>query len=263
MYEPIKVHISQDKARAELAERWNNAELKKEVEKELGEKFMPQFSDYPRGVSFRQLCTPDSGFTFFCQCAEYVGSSPLVLEFHDDMFTHLSEDKKGLGRLRIILEDGSKATVDVMNFHESEKNKLGKCVLKNGENLVDFHHKLIDISGYKVDIIDNSKWFKSIGRAADYYYTFFLHFVAHGILFENIEAYTEEDGGAPFIDNITTPALQKIKEKYGLFPLVVRMYPQDQTTEEDFYWWSYPCKVNDYIVNYAKENGFAFKSIKL
>jgi hypothetical protein len=39
MYEPIKIHISHDEARAELKKRWNNAELKSEIEKELGENF--------------------------------------------------------------------------------------------------------------------------------------------------------------------------------------------------------------------------------
>ena len=145
MYEPIKVHISLDEAREELKKRWNNVELKKAIEEELGDNFMPQFKECPRGVSFRQVITPDNGLPLFFQGAKYVGTDPLVLEFHGDMFTHLSEEKKGLGRMRVTLEDDSKATVDIMDFHANEKKKLGECVLKTGENLIDFHHKLMEV----------------------------------------------------------------------------------------------------------------------
>ena len=83
--------------------------------------------------------------------------------------------------------------------------------------------------------------------------------MAHGVLFENVESYDENDGGAPFIRDVTTPAIQKIEEKFGLKPLIVRMYPQDQTDEEDFFWWDHPKSVDDYIVEYAKKNDFIIK----
>ena len=254
MIESKDIHLSLDEARAELNKRWNNAELKSAIEKELGENFMPQFSERPRLVSFRQICTPDNGFTFLYQCAKYIGGVPLITEYHDDIFVSFNEDKKGWGRLRLTMEDGSKAMVDIMDFHANEKKKLGECVLKTGENLIDFHHKLIEISGYAPEIIDNSNWFNKIGGASDYYYPFFLHFVAHGVLFENVESYEENDGGAPFIRDVTTPAIQKIEEKFGIRPLIVRIYPQDQADEEDFFWWCHPKNVNDYIIEYAKKN---------
>jgi len=55
------IHLSLDEAREELKKRWNNAELKKAIEEELGDNFMPQFAEYPRGVLARQLSTPDNG----------------------------------------------------------------------------------------------------------------------------------------------------------------------------------------------------------
>ena len=210
MYEPIKIHISHDEARAELKKRWNNAELKSAIEKELGGNFIPLFATKPRVVLSRHVITPDNGLSLFFQGAKYVGGIPLVSEFNDDIFVSINEEKKGLGRLRVTIEDGIKATVDVMDFHANEKKKLGDCVLKVGGRLVDFHHDLFNVSGYNIDILDNSKWFTSIGRATNYYYPFFLHFVAHGVLFENVESYEENDGGAPFIRDVTTPAIQKI-----------------------------------------------------
>jgi hypothetical protein len=263
MIESKDIHLSLDEARAELNKRWNNAELKSAIEKELGENFMPQFSERPRLVSFRQICTPDNGFTFLYQCAKYIGGVPLITEYHDDIFVSFNEDKKGWGRLRLTMEDGSKAMVDIMDFHANEKKKLGECVLKTGENLIDFHHKLIEISGYAPEIIDNSKWLRKFGHPADYYYPFILHLVAHGVWFENIEPYNEDGSDHPFIKNITNPTIQKIKDKFGLNPLVVRVYPLNQNAEEDFYWWSYPKNVNDWIVEYAKKDNLTFKKVDL
>lgn len=259
MYEPLKIHLSHDEAREELKKRWGNTELKCAIEKELGGNFMSQFSEFPRGVSFRQLVTPDNGFTLFFQGAKYVGAEPLVLEIHKDMFVSFNEEKKGLGRLRVTIEDGTRATVDIMDFHANEKKKLGECVLKTGENLVDFHHNLIKVSGYNADIFDNSKWLGQFGGASGYYYPFLLHFVAHGVLFENVESYEENDSGASFINGVTVPAIKKIEEMFGIKPLIVRMYPQNQSEKEDFYWWTYPPAINEYLLDYVTKNKFIIK----
>lgn len=239
----------------------NDLELRERIEKELGDKFMPSFKDKPRGVTFRQICSPDNGFTFFYQCSKYVGAEPLILEYHDDIFTHINEEKKGLGRLRMTLEDGTKATVDIMDFHANEKKKLGDVIIKTGEKLVDFHRNLFEVSGYKVDFLENSKWFHSIGKASEYYYFFLLHFVAHGFLSENLSEGDDKQKG--FADDIMTPDIIKIKEKFGLHPLIIRSYPDNQNDEEDFYWWSYPPNVNEWVKNYAKNNKSTFKYIKL
>jgi hypothetical protein len=263
MIELENTHISLDEARSELFKRWNDIELKKKIELELGEYFMPQFSDRPRGVSFRQLCTPEHGFTFFYQCSKYIGSVPLILEYHDDIFTHLNEEKKGLGRLRVTLEDKTKATVDIMDFHANEKKKLGECILGDGEKLVDFHRKLFDVSEYEIDILENSKWFHNFGTPSNYYYYLLLHYVAHGVAFENMESDEDDEKGVAFINNITTPAIKKIEEKFGVKPLIVRLYPRNQDAEEDFYWWNYPSNVNKYIIEYAKKQNIPFKKYEI
>ena len=61
------MYVSLDEARAELKRRWADVDLKKRIEAELGDLFMPTFANKPRGISFRQLCSPDNGFTFFYQ----------------------------------------------------------------------------------------------------------------------------------------------------------------------------------------------------
>ena len=265
----LNIHLALDKAREELAKRWRDEELKKKVMQELGAHFLPEFAVYPRGVLFRQLCSVDNGFIFFLYCAKYVGASPLVLEYHDDIFVHFNEEKKGLGRLRVTLEDGTPAIVDIMNFHENEKKKLGDVVIKTGERLVDFHHNLLEVSKYRINFLENSKWFKSIGKASEYYYYLLLHFVAHGFLFETFltkENYTTQEDYAHergFDDSVVVPALKRINENFGLNPLIVKSYPYNQSSLEDFYWWCYPPHVNDYIVDYAKRFNLYFKKVNL
>lgn len=256
------IYISLDEAREEIKKRWNNVELRKKIEAELGDRFIPQFKNGPRGVLTRQISSPDNGFTFFYQCSKYVGVNPLTQEFWGDMFTHMNEEKKGYGRLRLTLENGEKKTADIMDFGKNERKILGECVLKSGEKLVDFHHKLLDFSGYSIEFFDNTDWYHSIGKAADYYYPLLLHYIAHGVLFETF--FDEDDTSeTSFTKNIVFPAIEKIKGKYGLAPIILRLYPKNQTTEEDFYWWSYPPNVNEYLLNYVKENSLPLKECKL
>lgn len=256
------IYVSLDEAREEIKKRWNDVELRKKIEAELGDKFLPPFAEKPRGVLFRQICPADNGFEFFFYSAKYINTEPLVLEYYDDMFTHINEEKKGLGRLRVKLWDGTSAMIDIINFHENEKKKLGECVLKNGEKLVDFHHSLFKILNYNVESFDNSKWFHDIGSAADYYYYFLLHFVAHGILFDVFQ--TEEDETEDvFTNEVVLPALEKIEQKFGIKLLVIRLYPKNQTKEEDFYWWCYPGDINYYLIEYAKKNNLNFRNCNL
>lgn len=255
------IYFSLDEARGDLKKRWNNKELKTKIEEELGEKFIAEFKSFPRGITFRQVCSPDNGFTFFYQCVKYIGAMPTILEYHEDMFTHMNEEKKGLGRLSVSMKDGKRATVDIMNFHENERKKLLECNLKTGEGLIDFHHNLFNVLNFKVDFLENSRWFHDIGKASDYYYYFLLHFVAHGVL---AETFYDEGGSSEddFTSNVILPAIDKIRKKFDLSPMLLRSYPSNQSDDEDFYWWNYPPVVNDFILKYAEKNNFDLKLIK-
>lgn len=255
------IYVSLDEARNELKKRWTDESLKKAVLDELGDNFMKDFEDGPYSVLFRQICPADNGFVFFYQCSKYINASPLILEYRDDIFVHFNEEKKGLGRLRVVLEDKSKALVDIMDFHENEKNKLGDIRIKTGEHLIDFHHNFFKILKCQIDLRDNSKWFKNIGSAERYYYYFLLHFLAHGVLFDVFQTDEDDEKEDVFTKNVVLPTIKKIKERFKINPLIVRLYPEDQNEEEDFYWWCYPPNINDFIVNYAKENNIVLKKI--
>jgi hypothetical protein len=253
------IYVSLDEAREELKKRWNNVELKKKVEDELGDKFWPEFKLKPHSVMTRQICVADNGFELFFYSGKYINVDPLVIEFSGDIFVRCNEEKKGVGRLRVVLENKKKALVDIFNLDNNEKKKFNEIITKSGDNLVEFHHKLFDIIGHEIDINDKTEWFKDIGKASDYYYYYLLHFVAHGVLFDVFQT-EEDDSEDVFTRNVVLPALEKIKQKFNVKPLVIRLYPSKQNAEEDFYWWCFPPNINDYIVKYANKHEFVFKN---
>lgn len=252
--ETIK-YFSLDEAREEIKKRWNDVELRKKVEEELGDNLISFFkSDKPRSVSFRQLISPDNSFCLFQQEAKYLDTKPTIIEYLDDIFVSLNIEKKGYGRLRV-----DKGYVDIMDFHSNEKLPLKDIKTLKGEKIVDFHHNLIAESGLEVDIFDMSKWFKKIGKAKEYYYPLLLHFLTHGILFETFICDSEDEKELEFTKKIILPTLKKIKDKFDLDPLIVKMYPDGQSDEEDIYWWSYPPYISKEILRYAKENALNIK----
>jgi len=128
--------------------------------------------------------------------------------------------------------------------------------------ITDFHGNLRGLLNYSIETINNSKWFHNIGRAADYYYFFLLHFLTHGVLFDVFQTEEDETEDA-FTNGVVLPALEKINLNFGIKPLIVRLYPENQSSEENFYWWCYPQIVNKWIVEYAKTNSLTFRKVIL
>ncbi len=256
----INLYVSLDEAREELHKRWQDEELKQAIESELGETFWPQFKDKPRGYIGRHLPSPNNGFIFFLKCSYYVGAFPLSNEYLEDMFVSLNEEKKGLGRLRVWNDNGIRYFFDIVDFNANEKKKINEVVTKTGCKLVDFHHELLDLSKFNVDLKDSSSWISKIGPPKIFYYPYLLHFAAHGVLFET---FVTEGGGREmsFTTNIAIPAIKKIERKFGLKPLIVRSEPKSTTPYEDFYWCSYPPVVNQYLIDYAMQNNLRLREL--
>ena len=254
------IYVTLDEARQEIKRRWDDTSLRARIESALGDRFMTRYRKEPLFVSKRHVMTADNSTDFFLQCARYVGIRPYAQEFLGDTFVHMNEEKKGLGRLRVRLQDGTKATVDIMNFHQNTRTALSDCVLKDGTKLVDFHHNLLSLGGGDIMIHDNTAWYQGIGKATDYYQSLLLHFVAHSVLFETFydEGGTTED---TFTHKVAYPSITSIKEEFGILPLIVRSLPEAQNDEEDFYWWSHTPHVNAYILAYAAEHNLELKTI--
>jgi len=190
------------------------------------------------------------------------GGVTLVVKKNRSIWVSINDEKRSLGQLRLNV-DNNKAIVNLMDLHRWNKKRMSEIIMKTGETLVAFHHSLLRKIDSTIDLIDKTDWTEKIGKPHAWYYYFMLHFVAHGVWFENIEPYNEDGSEHPFIKNTTNPTIHQIQEKFGLNPLVVRIYPLNQNAEEDFYWRSYPKNVNDWIVKYAKENNLTFKKVEI
>ncbi|NVN91194.1 MAG: hypothetical protein HXX11_11405 [Desulfuromonadales bacterium] len=255
------VHSSLNEARTEIHRRWNDAALKRSVEEMLGVHLWPEMKGQPRGVLWRCLPSPDNGFTFFVQASQWMGLKAFLPEYIEDMFVHFNAEKKSLGRLSLSMPDGTMVTCDIVDFHASQGKPMTEVVLKTGESLVGFHHRLLDRSGYPVMRRDLSDWWISLKPARNYYHYYLAHFIAHGVLFDVFEQ-EEDHRENVFLQEVVLPNIEKVEREFGKKPLIVRHYPPEQTEEENFYWFSYPPHVNTWLVQWAQENNLAFKKVR-
>lgn len=253
------LYVSLDEAREELKKRWNDVELRKKVEKELGENFWSEFKLKPRSLLWRPLLSPDNGFTFFYQCSKFIDSEPLAFEFLGDMYMSFNEEKRGLGCLHLELENNKKMIVNIIDLHKWNKKTFLEIKTKTGELLVDFHHNLIKYSGYKIEVRDMTNWVRNNSKPKFWYYKYLLHFLAHGVLFDAYLALENEKDRGFFRDVVYTN-IKKIEKNFGIKPLIIKHYPDNQNDGEDFYWWSYPPNINDYLINYAKKYNLNFRN---
>ncbi|MEI6420055.1 MAG: hypothetical protein WCO30_00335 [bacterium] len=250
-----KLYFTLDEAREEIKKRWGNVELRKKIEADLGVLFMPDFLNAPRSISFRQLISPDNGFMYFYNASKYIGVKPLVMEYEKDIYVSVNVEKKALGKLRVTYDD-KRAYLNIMDFHSQEKKPLEEVTILTGEKLSDFHHGLMQEFGFTDIYKDFSNWFTEIGRASEYYYPLLVHCVTHGMFFDLLDGDEHEKS---FTETVVLPAVRKIEEKYGLTPIIIKAYPDNQTAEEDFYWFSYPPFVNNKICQNFKEGRFEGK----
>lgn len=254
------IYMSLDEARTELKKRWNDEALKVKVKNALGNNFFKHWGDKPRSAIFRQLVSADNSLSFFYYCSKYLDTVPTANNYLGDIFVSLNDEKKGLGRLRVTLPGNKNAFIDIINFKENERRKISECKIYDGTDLVGFHETLLKIDSLPIESHDYTEWFKSIGKASDYYYYYLLHFVSHGVLFENF--YDEGDSNEnKFTHDIVYPAIEKIQSEFNVKPLILRAYPEHQSEEEDFFWWNHSKKVNDYIITFAKNNNLSINLI--
>ena len=162
-------YVSLDEARTELHKRWQDIELKKAIETELGEHFFSNFRNAPRGFTWKSLPTPDNGFMFFYHCAQYVKSNPLVFSYIGDKFASINPDKKNLATPLIYLRDGRKLKANISDINQHEGKSIKQVKLRCGTKLVDFHQKLFELSRRSIELVDMSKWCQTLGSPKHYY----------------------------------------------------------------------------------------------
>lgn len=254
------IYVSLAEARALIKARWADEALRKKVEERLSGHLWPELARQSRAVLWRCLPSPDNGFTFFLQSARWIGCEPFLPSYVEDKFVHMNDEKKGLARLSLTTADGEKVNADILDWQKGQGLPMNEVRICSGETLADFHLGLFDVAGYSVERRDLSGWWKSSKLAHNYYY-YLQHFIAHGVLFEAILE-GEDARHDEFTCAVVYPNLERILSEYGLKPLIVQLYPNDQTLEEDFYWWSYPPHVNAYLLDYVQKNNCRIKSWK-
>ncbi len=255
----LNIYSSLDDARALLRQRHTDTTLRVTIETELGERFLPEFRQRPRCVAFKSVASPDNAFAFFLQCAQYMATVPLFLEFLGDSFSRNNEEKLGLGCLRLTTETGERVTCNLFSKWRYSRKKISEITLATGAPLANFHHGLLRLSCLDCEVHDRTDWLHAIGKPPEYYYTLLLHCVAHGVYFENFDASGERD----FIETAVLPNIERIRTRFGSAPLMVRAYPDPdtQSAAEDFHWWSFPPHVNAWLVDYARSNGLPLTNV--
>jgi hypothetical protein len=237
----------------ELKQRRADILLKESVHTDLGssaDEILKKFTQ-PRAVFFRQVATPTHEIIRFLKLAKQMKLKPLILEYGEDKFVSSeNRSKRLLGKMPIYQYTGSDGRdmveyETVCDFNTATGKKLKEVMCTNGEKLMSFHHRLFQkITGLnpKTYCFDASLWFKSAGKAESYYEQLLMLFLRDGILFENFMPLRSESA---FTKTIIVPAFEKLKNKYGVEPLIVRLLPENE--EMRLFWDSYPKKTKKYI----------------
>lgn len=254
---------SMEEAMIELERRRNDKELQKKVDEYFKDVGIPlHFKNDPRLVLFRQVATPNIEVSRFLIIADGVEMKPLFLEYYDDKFTSNNEWKWHLGKLAFYegLNKKGDSMIShklIIDFVESDGEKLGNIKTFWGESLVKFHHRLFDENYRHVDsntFFDGTEWFKKNELSAKIYYKIVLGlFVSNGILLENFLLSGDEH---KFSKNVFLPAFKFIHNHFNLKPIIVALSPT--TIENDKFWFCQnpqtKKRIDDIINKYDRNN---------
>lgn len=256
---------SLEEARAECRKRWGNHDLRLEVESYLKECLWSELQVEPRAVLYRHIATPDNAHFFFRSLARWLDLRPVRYDLLKDKFHLQNEDKKVLGRLRLVFPDGSKRIVDLVDFKTQSSRMLDEVVMKDGSLLMDFHYGLMRRFDPECEVVDVALWGFQMGNAKDNYLKLFAHFIAHGVYVHDLtlDPFGDNQSETKFMEEVVFWAYDQIKAMFGCDPVTVRLYPETgQTAEEDFYWGGFPKDINDHLVGFVTELGWSSKIVQ-
>ena len=225
---------------AELAKRWANPELSKEIAAFLGGHVLPPLAERPRAILARNLATPDNEFNEFAAQSRALGLSPLLLEYSGDRFTTLNRGKMSLVKLAFHhgMDKNGAARVThlrvVDDANACQKQPIKEMRTRWGEPLANFHRRLLR-GFHATEVHDSTEWFRQAGDGARVFYPKLLaSFSLRHVLFENFGPGREER----FFHDVVRPSLEWVRQRFGLKPLLLPVAPADEMA--DVFWWSYP-----------------------
>jgi hypothetical protein len=237
IYTPLSV------AKEEIWRRWNDKKLRKKVEDFLGGDIPEFLRKEPKAVIGRNIASPNLDFINFTELSNNIGMNCVCIEYLDDKFVAKNKDKYHLCKTFIFNGLGKKGgykleMLDIVNFKKIEGKIFREIKTRSGYSLVDFHHELLEhfFEGFSEKCYDLSDWFKKNGGRSEGFYIYYLGlFLVNGILFEN---YFLRKGGDEFFKKVLKPSLKKIKDIFGISPLIVPIESLDDSM--DLRWYCYP-----------------------
>lgn len=234
-------------AKDEIWKRWNNAKLKEDVKKVLGE--IPEiFQDKPRAIFFRNIATPNLELQLALEQAKMMGLDLLVLEYTIDKFCTRNNDKLHLGKLMFFKNDNRLQIVgkeNVIAIKEMDNKCFQEVTTLWGENFVDFHHRLLNSCGYENVKFFDASLFKQEGDGAHEMYTKVLSLCTSStVLLENF-LFKFSKSEKKFVDDIIVPTFKEVSENLGLHPLIVPLVNMDG--EDSKHWQYYPERAMKFV----------------
>lgn len=243
----------------EIKKRQENIFLSENISQFLNNDIPEPFCTELRAVLGRHLATPNFESSRFLIISDALEIKPLFFEYYQDIFRSLNEEKRHLAKMVFVdrvnrVGQWMTKHTTVFDMSRNEKKPLLSINTIWGENLKDFHHKLFEIN-YKDHVIDDffydaSDWITRHGKCPKKYYPSYLSlFIRNGILFENF--LVKHKGEKDFINKVFLPSFIKIKNTFGIKPLIVALSPTN--IEEDKFWFYYNEKIKKYVYNKVTE----------
>jgi len=238
-------------AKEEIEKRWHDQNLKSRVESFLGDSLLDQFKNRPRAIFSRSITTPNFELERFLELVAIIKLEPLFLEY-PSKFVAKNFEKYHLCRLKFKAEENFKnnnCALKIVNFNKTEGHSLNQIETNNNKNLVNFHHQLLNLKYPQLakETFDFTDWFNGTRYKTKYYYLYFLAlFVCHGVLFDNF--LWDDRQEAEFVGSKITPSFCKIKELFGVTPLIVPLLPLESEKNEEWHWYN-----GDYYDEFLKE----------
>lgn len=240
-------------AKKEIEKRWHNQNLKSQVEYFFGDLLLDQFKNRPRSVFSRSITTPNFELQYFFKLVDIIKLEPLFLEY-PSKFVAKNFEKYYLCKLKFKSKKGlNNNTLKIVNFNKTEGHALNQIKTNHNKNLVSFHHRLLNLKYPQLgkEVFDFTDWFDSTRYKTNFYYLYFLAlFVCHGVLFDNFLWDNRHE--AEFVSNKILPSFHKIKELFGVVPLIVPLLPPESEKNKEWHWYDGEY-YNEFLKEYKKQ----------
>lgn len=246
-----EMYTSLEDAKEEVWRRWNDRELRKKVELFLhGD--MPEFlNEAPKAYLAKHVVSPNFNFFYYLESAKKINLELAMPEYRDDKFVSLNKDKYHLGKMFFSSGKGEQSDIQletrsVLDFKLSDGKKFREIRTVKGGEFIDFHHQLTEalVPGSIKRIFDISEWIERNGSSPkNFYLHFFSLFICNAVLFENF--ISKKGGYDEFNRKVVIPNFNKIKDIFGVKPLIVQTVPFE--IECDPFLWYYPKEAEQII----------------